>query len=241
MEVVEFSLTNEVRDQLMDKLRPYVYGKKKKPDNLNEIIEQNLPKEIVDELRHFVNTKGLSTVYVIRNLREVQPEEKEEGAAAVSEDIKAVNKDIKKRWAKATSYMRFIGQAVGDVLNLQKSKKRFGSIDDVIRRYHDASTLVGGALHRDGTDISMLGGVLTEGANTLFVDNTARKETSETQQDEYSQKVLIDHGALAIWANDGNIYHQALNTPEEALSKASKDQLLRIVVRILRNRPQAIS
>ena len=109
MEVVEFSLTNEARDKLQQALRSYTYGPRKKPEDIGKVIEENLPHQILDELRHYVNTKGVSTVYVIRNLSGMQPEAfKGEGG--------------KSQWIKAKIYMGQVGRALAEALKLRKSK-----------------------------------------------------------------------------------------------------------------------
>ena len=230
MQVVEFSLTNEARDKLQQALKPYVYGKRKKPEDFGKIVEENLPHEIVDELRHYVKTKGLSTVYIIRNLGEIQPEE-------VDASIDASGK---KRWARARIYMMDIAQALSAALKLEDypEERHF-----TIKRFHDERPIFGSGLHRDLEDITMLSGVLSDGAKTRFTDRRVLSQhPGEWQKSpllpDCSQDVLIDHGALALWVNDGDILHQALKAPPDALSRAQENALLRIVVRTSMNRPQ---
>ncbi len=222
MAVVEFSLTNDARDKLQQALRPYIYGKRKKPADFVKIIEENLPSQILDELRHYVNTKGLSTVYIIRNLGEIQPE------AADKSD----------RWAKAKLYMGQVARALADALKLEKLSHYN---HHVIHRYSGEKSIFGDVLHKHEEDITMLSGVLSDGANTRFADRRILHKNTEKEAElpplsDYSQDVLIDHGALAIWANDGAILHQALPSTQDTISR-QEDELLRIVVRTSRNRP----
>ena len=78
--VIEFSLTNEVRDSLEEALKPYVTGDQKSLqrdkgkrkaylDAIAPIIKTHMPKEILDEIERITEQGGpKENVYVIHNL-----------------------------------------------------------------------------------------------------------------------------------------------------------------------------
>ena len=250
LEVVEFSLIDEYKNKLEQKLAAWLSANPPKSEmsyeGLGAIIAETLPKPILDEIQEFGHTPGMKTVYVIHNLPEI-------------ELTKRSNANYRKHYA---DYIQIgIAQAAG--LELQSSFW-------FSRHDKEHSAIAGGCLHKHESAVDMLGGVSSDGAETRFTDMQTLLESPDSDlkdpsatftvtsnmdsgiklkdfADHYpkwrdsvetklwldegataeahaqyenalrshSQNVLIDKGSLAIWANDGELFHQALPTTRE--------------------------
>ncbi len=262
--VIEFSLTNEVRDSLKAAIDAY----RKDPENeqkLAQIIKDHFPPEILEELGALAKEKGTpATVYIVHNL----PKDRITQRLLQSEMSLEVKQELE-NYIEG-SYTNLLSRGIGSALTLEHMEtfhftKKVGSLTA------EEDT---GKLHKHAEPITMLGGVLTGGSQTRFVDVGALIEDAEAQGihvqvgedmekpvspsllsglnkdapgwqelkgyeiipddtissktaskanarkfealvDKHSQRTIIGSGDLALWAEDGRLYHQSLPGKEK--------------------------
>ncbi len=167
--VIEFSLTNEVRDSLKAAIDEYC---KESPNEqkLAQIIRDHFPSEILTELSALAKKSGASaTVYIVHNLPKDMVPENLLPNQATTEDKKLLAKYID------STYTNLLSKGIGIALRLNH-KDNFYFSKKVGDNVSDQNTEI---LHKHSDHITMLGGVLTGGSQTRFVDLGAIMEDSE--------------------------------------------------------------
>lgn len=279
--VVEFSLTDPVRDSLKAALDEYRagYGQRsitKDEKKLAEIIHNHFPPEILTELSTLAKKGGApATVYVVHNLPEEQVPQH-----LVKDPAYGFGKPLT-RWGQK-AYVNLVGKGVAAALALVSSEEEFVLPKTAGDTKRDSFTE---SLHKHLEPVTMLAGVKTGGTETRFVDVAAVLDeaehsnsdvsvhTDEAQQgqsmllskfrkmlptwkdaantkiipvqddenemkfealvDKHAQRLVIGPGDLAMWAEDNQLYHQAMPKVEAG----PKGWLTRLMIGAAFNRP----
>lgn len=155
MTVVASSLTDETRDRLGELLDPYVSGKIDDPIRLAAIFSNpdNFPRPILNELKALGKKKGSSVIYVVDNFPEIDLE-------------KVPWKQIRDpaAWTRKHTYAAHIGKGIGEACDLATDGP------SPLIRYSNTIAPPGRILHKHDEKLTSLGGVVTDGALTRFVD-----------------------------------------------------------------------
>jgi len=170
--VIEFSLTNEIKEELKTALDTYRRSEDKNSVSLTQIINDHFPSQVLEELRKLGKKGGTSaTVYVVHNLPEIT---EAEIAAYPKKQRKDNWRHKMANWIKDRSYSYDISTGIGLALDLID---RHGHC--LLRFAHD-TTFSGSDIHRHGNPVTMLGGVITNGAATRFIDGKTLCESQES-------------------------------------------------------------
>jgi len=177
--VIEFSLTNEIKESLKAAIDAY-RDSPQDDDVLVEIIKKHFPPEILKELDKLAREEHTTaTVYVVKNLPEIS-----------RGDIPNTFCRNKYRepmeWGEVNTYSSYIGYGIGLAIGLEH-KEKFA----LTRFAGDRSQLIGHNLHKHNDPISMLGGVITNGAETRFTDMQTLLEETERQSEAAIPNVTI--------------------------------------------------
>lgn len=179
MEVVEFSLTDTTREALKTALDDYMRRGKNDEKKLGEIISENLPEGVIKELKKFARNKSKnSTIYVIRKLPMNKLPKRIGREKENEEDIGT--------WAKSC-YMANIARGISVALELTRQR----DLEDefVIPRFRHFQDITGDTLHKHGEEITMLGGIVSDGAKTRFTDMGTMLE--QVKEDKDYQKLDV--------------------------------------------------
>lgn len=172
--VIEFSLTNDIRDSLKEALKPYVEGRERDKEKLAQIIKDHFPPEVLTELSALSRDKGSpATVYVVKNLPEIKSEE-------IPRDFffSSYYLDSLGRWLSACTYAARIGEGVGLALGLVPRVE-----GAPVFRYRKEGTQ-NDRLHKHAEDVNILGGVFSEDkAPTRFVDYRTMLEQAQDDKE----------------------------------------------------------
>jgi len=220
---------------------------------LAEIINHHMPEQVMEELQRFSATKGSRTVYVIHNL----PEQEKDTFTRKKYDGRTNAKILRE------SYSWYIQHGIAEALKLRHNSN-INTFSELHVR-HSSTHLISvddDTIHKDGDNITLFGGLVSDGTPTRFIDLRAvlddvRQKYPDKEslieylqhaldagvsqldthhyaaiQDvipEHAQKIVVKAGSLALWPNDGDIFHQALASRQKSLKP--EDGASRIMVR----------
>lgn len=183
--MIEFSLTNEVRDLLKMALEPFVKGHAKDNAKLAEIFSnpELFPKPVLDELRSMTKASGAeATAFVIRNLPEVD-------AHLIPEKLRPTElKNDLQRWLKANSYSNYVGEGLAGAAKLPAAEHEF-----VIARHAGDAGINGGGIHKHGHPFGTINVITTDGAPTRLLD--MRTLFDEVEKENELGKIVVNVGS----------------------------------------------
>jgi len=169
--VIEFSLTNGVKEDLQTALKPFVDGTVKDDALLAKIIHEHMPPEVLKELATLKNAgKEATTIYVVKNLPEISKNEIR--GEPYTEELTKFLKDH--------SYAPLIGKGIGLAIELMPKGEPFV----LARTGRDTPKFSHLHIHPIDIAATALGGVLNEGkAATRFTDyKTLLEEAKATPE-----------------------------------------------------------
>lgn len=168
--VIEFSLTNEVRDSLKKALDAYMSGDE--TYSLGQIIKNHFPREVLDELGELNRRESSpATVYVVKNLPEIEDKQ------VPTYQKRRGKSDGLQDWLLEHSYAPIIGRGVAAALGLDIDKD--DGVLPLLRHGSDGEEIDNGELHKHVERVTLLGVVRPDGSPTRFTDFKTLPEDSQ--------------------------------------------------------------
>lgn len=179
--IIEFSLTDEVRDRIKTALTPYVTGQNKDKTKLAEIFSdpKMFPQQVLDELRGMSkNPEERTTAFVIRNLPEIDKE-------LIPEKLRpSLLKNDLQRWLKDNSFSTYIAEGLAGAAKLPPVEHEF-----VTARHADDVAINGAGIHKHGFPFGTINVIATDGAPTRLVDMRTLLDSVE-KNDDFGEIVI---------------------------------------------------
>jgi hypothetical protein len=162
--IVSFSLIPDIKKSLQTSLDDYRSKEAHPPsatdrEALKGIISEHLPKEIIDELKSVARKGGApNTVYVIKNLPEIEEIEPKLLHLSATNELDD--------YIIHNAYTHLLQRGIGLCMGLKFHDKFFS-----LSRYSGTTEIPNGSgLHKDAEEVTMMGGIWTNGAGTLLTD-----------------------------------------------------------------------
>lgn len=219
--VIQFSLTNEIRDSLAKALRLFQkHGKSAEmhPAELAQIVENHFPPQVLDYFRA-LNPQDpehiLPHVYNVKNLFE----------KADNREWDTLTELIGKGFAHATGLQRSGGSLISRTL---PKVGRVHVSGDELHKHNVTATMLNGISESPGTRsptrfVDLVGAASDHRAEEAEIgkmlsaekEQTYHSRTANTPPENlppYSQDVHIEPGDMVIWSEFGRVFHQGMPT-----------------------------
>lgn len=176
--VIEFSLTNAVRDSLKEALDAYFkeHGKTIDQNTLGAIMTEHMPKQVMRELDRFGKESTSHIVFVVHNLPEVSDKKA----------LEIVKRDPGR--IQIECYAPYIKEGITAALHFESVE--LGQFP--MTRNTRSTVFIGGNMHKHTQRRDMLSGIVSDGAPTRFIDFETLLEEVRENRDVQDIGILID-------------------------------------------------
>lgn len=258
--VIEFSLTNDMKQQLQTKLEPFVLGQKTLEHNaeeLKEAIKNNFPDEVISyftKVNHITSRDEIAPyVYVVHNLPE--PDEN------ISKKIVRIHQlDVSRscysHWLgegialitdnshNNTILSRFVNHGDTQLSGSQQHRhnKPFSAISTLFlksntkntTRFTDLPAVMDEAMQQSPNNSGLAyycNGIKEHSLHTVCRGGLDPMGVSEELVQKHSQEINNEPGMIIIWSDHGKLFHQAIATEFEQKEPSLRNkELLRSIM-----------